>query len=312
MTLQTHRLTRCGFILVASALAISLEVTGCGTSPKATPGTQPSPPGATDSRVIVPASAETIAALGVTSWGITNRTPNSSVLIAGIDDTAHVMRELFSADVEKDASGEVNVSLTSIFSGPVSITLQSKDGQSVLQSNEFPNDANAAQALELLSADLQHNGGPSAGTTAPAGMHPLDLIVDAGPLLCSGGKLCAEAMTNIANQYQSHPNTPVDVFALSKGCSPDACAASVVNTCLDACWYQSRSRPGGADPCLHVQCNPNDESRSKNTDPNGWACVYNCGGGDYSTQKQQWEYDHCWVQHNKGGNRTFCNADPPS
>jgi hypothetical protein len=285
MTLQTHRLTRCAFTLVTFAMAVSLEVTGCGTSPKPFSGTQPSPSAAPSSAVILPASAETTAALGVTSWGINNKTPNGSVLIAGLDDTVHVMRGLFSADAEKDPSGGVSVSFTTIFPGPpVSITVQSKDGQIVLLSNEFPHNPGAARALELLNADFQKSESPLAGTTAMADMHPLDLVLDAGPLLCdSNGKFCAQEMANIANAYKTYPPILVNVYGLSGGCSAP-CPASVVNACHDACWSQSSSRPDGADPCLHVKCSPSDETRSKNTDPDGWACVYNCNGGDYTKE----------------------------
>jgi hypothetical protein len=290
MMLREHRLARTAFTLFASAAIITFEGTGCGTSSNAPPTTQTTTPatqpasGATDGPIIIPASAETTAAIGVTSWGINNKVPNGSVLIAGIDDAAHVMRGLFSADLVKDGSGEASLSFTLIFPGtPVSMTVQSQGGQDVLQSNEFGKNPDASRALKLLNADLQKSVGPAAGALGATGTHPLDILLfDGGsPLVCdpATGKTCTKEMTDLANGYLNGKQATSAVWPLAGSCGP--CSDPLIREAAEWCYSQSASRPGGtgvADPCLHLNCGTDDLKNSHNTDSAGWTCLYNSAG----------------------------------
>jgi hypothetical protein len=190
---------------------------------------------------------------------------------------------MFAANFATDASGAANLSFTLIYPGArVNISVQSKGGQSVIQSNDFATNPDAARALALLDADFAKNGDPPTGTLGTADIHPLDvlLIVDGGaPLLCeSHGALCATEMAAIARKYQLGISN-VDVNDLAGSCGP--CPKSRIASCDQECLQRSWSRQGGADPCLVQSCTYAGWQESKNTDLEGWACVYNCGGGAY-------------------------------
>jgi hypothetical protein len=241
---------RAPVVVVVAVLAATALASGCGSGNDADLQ-HPSPPD-----MVVPALPATTQELGVVQWKLTKDSNQEAFATTGYDAQDNVRSQIVHW-TKRDASGNVEEGgSASTVQGPAYLHYTKKDGQQVIDWNDFQASPDAARALDLTMADLEafaaaHTSAWGAVNTASvrplsgppgdglAGL-PQELVTDPckKPIVSAGETWTCQSL--------------VEDFITKQSLYDEACPPDFPPNCF--CPGVTCSRPKPPRPDLHVDC----------------------------------------------------------